>query len=133
MHLTPQQAADAPIPVGEARYITQAEYAAAHKSVLRGVSPFARHRDKILGCHSTGLRLQAVVLNLYNSGDWAKKAPVRLDDLIANADDAHVEVLIDLLRGYQHNRENDADFLRLGRELALDRLPKPRTRREGVA
>lgn len=37
MHLTPQQAADAPIPVGEARYITQAEYA-AHAAGGRSVN-----------------------------------------------------------------------------------------------
>ena len=94
--------------------------------IAAGVSPFRVHLAKIAGCHSTALRLQAVVLNLYNAAAWNKKAPVHLDNLIANADDEHYEVLIDLLAGYKRNGENDADFLALGRQLAEARQPKAR-------
>ena len=102
--------------------------AAAH-GLANGVSPFLVHREKILGCHSTALRLQAVVLNLYNDGWWAKKEPVYLSSLIANADAEHVEILIDLIRAYKRNGENDRDFLALGKELAIARQPKARRER----
>lgn len=102
---------------------------AAACDLAAGVSPFRVHREKILGCHSTAQRLQAVVLNLYNDGWWAKKAPVYLSSLIANADAEHVEVLIDLIRAYKRNGENDRDFLALGRELAVARQPKSRRER----
>lgn len=123
------------------RYYTQAEldaqYAAdierkklarlgARAQLAAGASAFRVHRDKIIGCHSTALRLQAVVLHLYNGAYWASLAPVRLDNLLANADAEHVEILIDLLRSYARHGENDADFLALGRELAEERAPRPR-------
>lgn len=123
------------------RYFTQAEldaqYAAdierkkltrltARNQLAAGVSAFRVYRDKIVAYHSTALRLQAVVLNLYNSGVWAKRQPVHLDNLLANADEEHVGILIDLLRSYARNGENDADFLALGRELAEERAPRQR-------
>ena len=98
----------------------------ARNRIARGESPFRVHRDKIAGFHSTALRLQAVVLNLYNSADWNKKSPVHLDNLIANADAEHYEILIDLLAGYKRNGENDAHFLALGQALAQARQPTPR-------
>ncbi len=123
------------------RYYTQAEldaqYAAdierkklerltAREQLAAGASPFRVYRDKIVAYHSTALRLQAVVLNLYNSGNWAKRQPVHLDNLIANADEEHVGILIDLLRSYARHGENDADFLALGRELAEANAPRQR-------
>jgi hypothetical protein len=101
----------------------------ARDRIARGESPFLVHRDKLTGFHSTALRLQAVVLNLYNAAAWNKKAPVHLDNLIANADAEHYEILIDLLAGYKRNGENDADFLALGKALAEARQPKPRRTR----
>jgi hypothetical protein len=94
--------------------------------VAAGESPFLVYRDHILQYHSTALRLQAVVLNLYNDGDWAKKAPVYLATLIANADELHFEILISLLRAYAKRGENDREFLALGRQLAETRLRKGR-------
>lgn len=105
----------------------------ARDRIAAGESPFEVHRSHILQDHSTALRLQAVVLNLYNDGHWAKKAPVYLSSLIANADDEHVEILLDLLRGYARNGENDPDFLALGRLLAEDRLRGKRKTRSAEA
>lgn len=108
----------------EARHAT--DVAAARARIAAGESPFAVHRDKILGGYSTALRLQALVLNLYNGGHWRKKVPAPLDDLIANADRSHFEAAVDLLRGYFDNREEDREFLALGRLLAEQRLPRAR-------
>lgn len=96
------------------------------QALARGVSPFLAHRPKIFGFHSTALRLQAVVLNLYNDACWAKKAPIYLSSLIANADREHLEILIDLIRAYARNGENDPDFMALGKQLAEARQPKAR-------
>jgi hypothetical protein len=115
-----------------ARQARSNQRADARDRIARGESPFRVHRDKLTGFHSTALRLQAVVLNLYNAAAWNKKAPVHLDNLIANADDEHYEILIDLLAGYKRNGENDADFLALGQALAQARQPKPR-RAKGAA
>lgn len=108
----------------EARHA--ADVAAARARIAAGESPFAVHRHKILGGHSTALRLQALVLNLYNGGVWRKKVPAPLDDLIANADRSHFEAALDLLRGYYDSREEDREFLALGRQLAEERQPRAR-------
>lgn len=100
--------------------------ATARARIAAGESPFAVHRSKIVGDHGTALRLQALVLNLYNSHDWRQKAPVALDNLLANADAEHFEAAVDLLRGYFARRENDREFLALGRQLAQARLPRAR-------
>lgn len=94
----------------------------ARERIAAGESPFRVHADKILGCHSTALRLQALVLSLYNSQQWHKKVPVRLDDLFAAADEDHCEAAIDMLRSYGRRGENDADFMALGKHLATRRL-----------
>ena len=140
MQTITQAAATLGNPNGD-RYYTQAEldaqYAAdierkklarltAREQITAGASPFRVYRDKIVAYHGTALRLQAVGLNLYNSGVWARRKGVHLDNLIANADAEHVEILIDLLRSYAKRGENDADFLALGRELAEANAPRPR-------
>ena len=89
-----------------------------------GESAFRVHANKVLGCYSTAYRLQALVLSLYNSNQWAKKVPVRLDDLLAGADDDHVEAAIGMLRSYARFGENDPDFMALGKQVALRHLPK---------
>lgn len=110
----------------ELQALVEADHRRTRERIAGGESPFAVHRDRILQCHSTALRLQAVVLNLYNDGIWAKKAPVYLSSLLANADDEHTEILFDLLRAYARHGENDADFIALGRTLAAARQPKGR-------
>lgn len=108
----------------EARHM--GNVAAARARIAGGESPFAVHRDKILGGYSTALRLQALVLNLYNGNHWRKKVPAPLDDLIANADRSHFEAAMDLLRGYYDRREEDREFLALGRQLAEEQQPRAR-------
>jgi hypothetical protein len=114
----------AEIQAADARHGSAA--AAARARIAAGESAFVVHRDKILGHHSTALRLQALVLNLYNGGDWRKKLPVPLDNLVANADRETFEAVLDLLRGYFDSGENDLEFLALGRMLAEQRLPRER-------
>lgn len=120
----PGPAQPAALPFTEARGLLEAEGRSARERIAAGESPFRVHAQKVLGCHSTAYRLQALALSLYNSAEWAKKAPVRLDDLLASADDDHVEAAIDMLRGYARRGENDADFMALGKQLALARLNK---------
>lgn len=120
------EAGAAPTSYAECVAANASDWRRKRERIAAGESPFAVHRDAILQCHSTALRLQAVVLNLYNDGHWAKKAPVYLSSLIANADDEHIEILIDLQRGYARCGEADPDFLALGRLLAEQRLPKSR-------
>jgi len=119
-------AAAPPTTYAEAVAAEQHRQRTERERIAGGESPFLVHRDKIVQCHSTALRLQAVVLNLYNDGVWAKKAPVYLSSLLANADEEHVEVLMDLLRGYARRGENDREFLALGHQLAVARQRKGR-------
>lgn len=129
--ITPERLAEleagaAPKTYAECVAANQAEWRRVRLRIKAGESPFVVHRERILQCHSTALRLQTVVLNLYNDGVWAKKAPVHLSSLLANADEEHVQILMDLLRGYARYGENDRDFLALGHQLAQARLPKGR-------
>lgn len=119
------------------RYVTMAELEAeqaaidashmqtaqsARARIAAGESPFVVHRGLVLEGYSTAIRLQALVLNLYNGNHWRKKCPVPIDDLIANADRRHFEAAMDLLRGYYERREEDQDFLALGKLLAERRI-----------
>ena len=115
------EAGAAPTNYAECAAAAAADWRRTRGRIQAGESPFAVHRDRILQCHSTALRLQAVVLNLYNDGVWAKKAPVYLSSLLANADEEHTQILIDLLRGYARRGENDREFLALGHQLATAR------------
>lgn len=129
-----QTATQAAAPVEFVPGTTFSEMAAAQiarqqsdrERIAAGESPFLVHAPKVLAYHSTALRLQAVVLNLYNGDDWAKKAPVRLDNLLANGDKDHATALLDMLAGYYQRGENDPHFMALGRRLALERQPKAR-------
>lgn len=120
------EAGAAPANYAECVAANAADWRRTRERIKAGESPFAVHRDRILQYHSTALRLQTVVLNLYNDGVWAKKAPVHLSSLLANADDEHVQILMDLLRGYARHGENDREFLALGHQLAEARLRKGR-------
>lgn len=129
--ITPERLAELEAGASPANYAecvaaTRAEWARIRARIKAGESPFVVHRDRILQYHSTALRLQTVVLNLYNDGVWAKRAPVHLSSLLANADEEHVQVLMDLLRGYARNGENDREFLALGEQLARARLTRKR-------
>lgn len=128
MQLTAIEPGPATSSIHEVRRLIAAEQRHARERISAGESPFLVHRQAILECHSTALRLQAVVLNLYNDGEWAKKAPVYLSSFLANADEHHTEILFDLLRGYSRNIENDPHFLALGRQLAEARMRRGRSR-----
>lgn len=129
--ITPERLAElesgaAPANYAECVAANAADWRRTRERIKAGESPFAVHRARILQCHSTALRLQAVVLNLYNDGVWAKKAPVYLSSLLANADEEHQQILIDLLRGYARRGENDREFLALGHQLATARQRRSR-------
>lgn len=81
-------------------------------------SPFVKYLREITGMHSTALRLQDLVLHLYNDDDW----PVHLSQLLANADERHKQIVLELIDWYWQHGENDEDFLALGRRLANSRL-----------
>ncbi len=129
--ITPERLAEleagaTPTTYAECVAANAAEWRRTRARIKAGDSPFAVHRERILQCHSTALRLQAVVLNLYNDGVWAKKAPVHLSSLLANADEEHTQILMDLLRGYARRGENDREFLALGERLAKARMSRSR-------
>lgn len=123
-----------PMPTTEAEAMTEHERTGwtARQRVDVGESPFRVHASKVLGCYSTAYRLQALVLSLYNSTEWHKKAPVHLDNLLANADEDHVNAAIDMLRSYAKRGERDPDFLALGMQLAKARI-RSSQRRKGAA
>lgn len=82
------------------------------------MSPFRRHADKLTGNYSTAIRLQNLVLHLYNGEDW----PVRLDNLLANADEAHVQAALEMIASYARHVENDLAFMEVARRIAEQRL-----------
>lgn len=80
-------------------------------------SPFDTHKAKLDGCHSAALRLQRIVLNLYNGNAW----PIVNDELssyLSNADHDHRRALLEMLNWYAQLGENCPDFMALGRRLA---------------
>ncbi|MBI2381494.1 MAG: hypothetical protein HYV16_12145 [Gammaproteobacteria bacterium] len=79
-------------------------------------SPFLRYRSQILGGYGTAARLRALVLHLYNGGNY----PVRLDNLLAGADQTHVQIAMDLIGAYGRLGENDPAFMTLAREIRED-------------
>lgn len=75
-------------------------------------SPFLRHRQTILGNYSTALRLQELVLHLWN--DTFK---VRLASLFGGADTEHTRIALELITSYTRHGERDPDFMRLSDEI----------------
>ena len=81
-------------------------------------SPFARHADKLSGNYSTSLRLQSLVLHLYNDEDW----PVRLGSLFWGADEEQTQAALEMMASYARLGENDPAFMEVARRLAEKRL-----------
>lgn len=79
---------------------------------VAGASPFLRHRSVILGNYGTAERLQQLVLNLWN-GNF----PVSLGMLLANADQRHKHIALELITSYAEHRENDPHFMNLAAEI----------------
>lgn len=71
-------------------------------------SPFARHRDKVLGYYGTASFLRAVVLALWNGTDYK----VGLSS-INNLDQEHYTALMEMIAQYRHIGERDPDFMAL--------------------
>lgn len=76
------------------------------------VSPCKTYRREILSDYSTAQRLASLVLHLYNGNN-----PVRLDNLLANADQHHTRIALELLESYSIWGENDPDFMALAEEI----------------
>lgn len=81
------------------------------ESVSR-TSPFLRYRDVVLQEYDTALKLRALVLHLWNDG-W----PVRLGNLMANADARHKRIAFELIASYAEHGENDPHFMHLAEEI----------------
>lgn len=76
-------------------------------------NPFEAYRREICGGYSTAYRLAALVKHLYNGAAH----PVRLDNLLSNADEYHTRIALELISWYADHRENCPEFMRLAREL----------------
>lgn len=79
---------------------------------INETSPFARYRTTILGGYTTARRLQALTLHLYNSN-----SPVEISRLLANADERHQRIALELLASYARLGENDHAFMLLAEEI----------------
>lgn len=75
-------------------------------------SPFRTYRAQIMGFYSTGQRLASLVLHLYNCR-WDTDLP----SLLANADEEHVRIALELLDSYARHGENDPEFMSLARQI----------------
>lgn len=76
-------------------------------------NPFVAYRAEICGGYSTGQRLAALTLHLYNGAAHG----VRLDNLLSNADARHTRIALDMLAWYAKHGENCIDFMDLARHL----------------
>ncbi len=79
-------------------------------------SPYLTHADKIFGCYSTAIRLQNLILHLYNS-----KNKCDLGGLVANADVEHRELALEIIRRYSILGENDQDFMETANQIQARR------------
>ena len=77
------------------------------------VNPFIAYRTEICGGYSTGQRLAALTLHLYNGAAHG----VRLDNLLSNADARHTRIALELLAWYARHGENCIYFMDLARDL----------------
>jgi hypothetical protein len=80
-------------------------------------NPFVAYRPEITGGYSTGQRLAALTLHLYNGAAHG----VRLDNLFGNADARHTRIALELLAWYAKHGENCVEFMALARELAEEK------------
>lgn len=86
------------------------------KDEIAKPSPYHVHRDNIFGGYGTSIRLQDLILHLYNSENKCD-----LGALLANADEEHMELAIEIIRRYSILVENDQDFMRTAREILTRR------------
>lgn len=75
------------------------------------MSPFERHRDKILGHYSTASWLRKIVMALWNGSGH----PVGLSNL-TNLDAEHFRAFQEMVEHYHRHGENDQAFMRLALE-----------------
>lgn len=76
-------------------------------------NPFEAFHQEITGGYSTAQRLAALVKHLYNGAAH----PVRLDNLLANADERHTEIAQRCIAWYARHGENCPVFMNLARHL----------------
>jgi hypothetical protein len=74
-------------------------------------SPFATHRDKVLGGYGAAFFLQSIVLAMYNGKGFA----TGLSGL-TNLDEDHLEAFLEMTKAYSRNGENDPEFHRLAND-----------------
>jgi hypothetical protein len=80
---------------------------------IRPLNPFEECRAEITGGYSTAQRLAALVKHLYNGAAH----PVRLDNLLANADERHTKIAERCIAWYAEHGENCPVFMELARHL----------------
>jgi len=83
-------------------------------------NPFVAYRREICGQYSTAQRLAALVCHLYNGATY----PVRLDNLLASADERHTRIALELMAWYATHGENCHEFMSLAHQLALEGAPE---------
>lgn len=93
--------------------LAYAETATYDMAALEQQNPFVTYRAEICGGYSTGQRLAALTLHLYNGAAHG----VRLDNLLSNADARHTRIALELLAWYAKYGENCIDFMDLARDL----------------
>ena len=91
-------------------YVENATYDLAQ---AKQQNPFVAYRTEITGGYSTGQRLAALTLHLYNGAAHG----VRLDNLLSNADARHTRIALEMLAWYAQHGENCIDFMDLARDL----------------
>ena len=77
------------------------------------VNPFIAYRAQIMGGYSTAQRLASLVLHLFNGNEWT----LDITSLLANADELHTRIALDLMAWYAKYGENDQPFMALAREI----------------
>lgn len=81
---------------------------------LQGMtSPFIRYREQIMGGYSTAYRLANLVLHLFNGNKWT----LDITSLLANADEQHTRIALELQAWYATHGENDVAFMAMAREI----------------
>lgn len=74
-------------------------------------SPFATHRNKVLGHYGTAFYLRRLVLSMWNGTGY----PTGLS-FLTGLDSDHAEAAFEMMRAYHLNGENDQAFMALAEE-----------------
>lgn len=93
--------------------LAYAENATYDLAAPRQQNPFVAYRTEITGGYSTGQRLAALTLHLYNGAAHG----VRLDNLLINADERHTRIALEMLTWYAKHGEDCIDFMDLAGDL----------------